>query len=246
MSDQTLFFWQNWRNPYRALYIVFLLITLAALLLYGILHLAGRDTVLSWLPFTQLQEIKLNTDTFTKGLFTFEVELESYYVTEQFRASLMQIHPWAMYGLLGCISLSMVLLLSIITALPRFWYVAAMAVFILMLAGFKFDLLEILGWKNSTFFLIVVAVYAGLSYFFHAFRSHTSIPVQFFSFAGITLLFAFIIAFFSNTTYPALSIISHGIIIPMVLSVLFIIMVSQEIVHGFLVSGYQRRRIRGR
>jgi len=243
MSDQTLFFWQNWRNPYRAFYFIFLLLIIISLLLYTFFYIAGRDTILSWLPNTQLQEILLNIDNFTKGLFTFGVELESYYVTEQFIASLMQVHPWAMYGLISFISLSVVLLLSLITALPRFWYVGAMALFILMLASFKFDLLEMFGWRNSAFFMIVVALYAGLSYYFHAFRNHTSLPVQFFSFAGLTLIIALLIAMFSTTSYPALSLISHGIIIPVALSVVFILVVAQEIVHGFFVPGYQRGRI---
>jgi hypothetical protein len=234
MSDQPLFFWQNWRNPYRALYILLLLLVLTSLLLYGFFHLAGRETVLSWLPNTQLQEILLNIDSFTKGLFSFGVELESYYVTEQFVASLMQVHPWAMYGLLGFVLLSTVLLLSLVTVLPRFWYVGAMAVFILMLASFKLDLPEVFGWKNSAFFIIVVALYSSLSYYFHAFRSHTSFPVRFLCFAGLTLVLALVIVFFSETSYPALSLISHGIIVPVALSVVFILVVAQEIVHGFL------------
>lgn len=234
MSDQPLFFWQNWRNPYRTFYILFLLVVLASLLLYGFFHLEGRNTVLSWLPNTQLQEIVLPIDSFTKGLFNFGIELESYYVTAQFVASLMQVNPWAMYGLLAFVSLSVVLLLSLIAVLPRFWYIGAMAVFILMLASFKLDLLEVFGWKNSTLFISMVASYGGLSYYFHAFRSHTPFPVQFLSFAALTIVFALVIAFFSRGTYPAFSLISHGLIVPVALSVIFILIVAQEIVHGFL------------
>jgi Tfp pilus assembly protein PilF len=234
MSDQPLFFWQNWRNPYRAFYILILLLVLLSLVLGVFFHIEGRDTILSWFPATQLQEIKLPIDSFTKGLFNFSVELESYYVTEQFVASLMQVNPWAMYGLLGVISLSVVLLLSLISVLPRFWYIGAMAIFILMLASFKLDLLEVFGWKNSTFFMVVVALYGSLSYYFHAFRSHTSFPLQFLSFAGLTIGIALVIAFFSESTYPTLSLISHGIIVPVALSVIVILVVAQEIVHGFL------------
>jgi hypothetical protein len=109
-----------------------------------------------------------------------------------------------------------------------------MGIFILLLASFKLDLLQIFGLRNNTIFISFVVLYAGLSYYFHAFNTNVTIPVRLISFTILTVLFGVIIAFFSRTTHPFISITGNGIIIPIIMSIAFIIMVSHEIISGFL------------
>lgn len=244
MSD--LFFWRQWPGTYRNLYLVSLAVCLAALALYIIWHIRGVDATIHWQIQQQLQSIPVQVAAFSRSLFDFTIDSPTYFVTEQFVASTDQVHTTGIYIFLLFLALSVVLILSLITDLSRFWYIVGMGIFILLLASFKLDLLQVFGLRNNALFIASVATYTLLSYYFHAFRTDVSLQMRLFAFGALTLLFALLVIFFSRISYPLVSLAGNGIIIPVALSLVCIVMVSHEVMNGFLYLVTQSGGIGGR
>ncbi|QHT71237.1 hypothetical protein GXP67_33590 [Rhodocytophaga rosea] len=244
MSD--LFFWKQWPASYRNIYLTSLAVSTIGLVIYLIWFFTGNDAVIGWQTRSELQSLSLQLNSFSRSLFNFTVETPSYFITEQFVASLAKINTLAVYIYLAFLTGACLLVLSLITELPRLWYILGMGVFILLLASFKFDLLQVFGLRNNTVFIVSVAAYAGLSYYFHAFQTEISFQLRLASFTVLTVVLALLIIFFSRSAYPLITLAGNGIIIPVGISLVFIFMVSHEIEQGFLYLVTQSGGIGGK
>ncbi len=233
-QPKSLLFWQNWQSPYRALFTSALLLLAASLVLFTVQAVQGTDAVIGWQPESELQEVVLSLDNFTKGILNFNVEVPSYVVIERFEPTGIAVNLVAAYLYTGLLLLGLVLLLSTVTVLPRLWYVAGMAVFIGWLAVSKLDLLQVFGLTNDTFFIGVLALVIPVSYYFHAFRPDLSFATRLLTFTCLLALIFFAGGYFSQISYPVLSVLGYGSTVPLLLTVLFIVLVSPEIVRGFL------------
>ena len=233
-GPDSLLFWQSWRAPYRSLAWAGLLLLAAALLLFAVQALRGVDAVIAWQPESELQDVVMTLDTFTRGLFNFTVEAPGYAVTERFEATGMQVNLVAAYLYLGLLAAGVALLLSVVTVLPRLWYVAAMALFIGWLAVSKLDLLLVFGMGNNALFITVLALILPVSYFFHAFRPDVTFARRLLVFTSLLAVIILGAGYFSTVRYPVLSVLGYGATVPLALSLLFIICVAPEIVRGFV------------
>ncbi len=232
--SETLFFWRGWRSPYRPLYLITLSLLLIGLVLFAAAAIRGIEGVLHWQTQSELQAVPLTLDSFAKGLFNFSVEATSYAITERFVPSDMQVNLVATYLYAGLLLVSTILLLSVVTTLPRLWYIGSMAVFMLWLASCKLDLLQVFGDTGNLFFMASVALIVPVSYYLHAFRSGFPFVQRILVFAGLLGILIGVAALFSRNTLPLLTTLSYGSIVPMALSALFILLVSPEIMRSFL------------
>ncbi len=233
-GPDSLLFWQSWRAPYRALAWAGLLLLAATLLLFAVQAIRGVDAVIAWQPESELQDVVMTLDSFTRGLFNFTVEAPGYAVTERFEPTGMQVNLVAAYLYLGLLAAGLALLLSVVTVLPRLWYVAAMAVFIGWLAVSKLDLLLVFGLANNTVFIAVLALILPVSYYFHAFRPDVTFAWRLLVFTSLLAIILGTAGFFSTVRFPVLSVLGYGATVPLALSILFIIAVAPEIVRGFV------------
>ncbi len=237
-NPDSFLFWQNWRSPYRPLYLSSLVLLLICLALFATAAVQGTDAVLEWQTQNELQAVPLTLDSFTKGLFNFSVDASSYSIMQRFAPSDMQVNRVVTYLYAALLALSTLLLLSVVTVLPRLWYVGSMAVFILWLASCKLDLLQVFGDTGNLFFISSVVLLVPVSYYIHAFRPDFPFVLRLGIFALLFALLIGVAAFFSRNSHPLFTTLSYGTIVPLVLSALFILMVSPEIMRScmFLVS----------
>ncbi|HEX8531238.1 MAG TPA: hypothetical protein VF646_14500 [Cytophagales bacterium] len=233
-GTDSLSFWQRWPAPYRALGWAGLLLLAATLLLFAVQAFQGVDAVIAWQPESELQDVVITLDRFTRGLFTFTAEAPGYAVVERFEPTGMQVNLVAAYLYLGLLAAGLALLLSVVTVLPRLWYVAAMAVFIGWAAASKLDLLQAFGLSNNALFIAVLVLVLPVSYFFHAFRPDVSLARRLLIFTGLLAAIILAAGYFSAVRFPVLSVLGYGAAVPLALSILFIIAVAPEIVRSFV------------
>jgi predicted Zn-dependent protease len=234
MTEQTIFFWKSWPSNYRFLFILSLVLLAAALFLYLFQSWIGIDAIIHWQTQNELQEISFELDHFTKGLFDFTADAESYLIIERFVPSSIEVNYIAAYTFAFFFACTLILLLSILPTLPRLWYVISMGLFILLLATFKLDLLQVFHLANNATFIGLLVLYIPVSYYFHAFRPDISFNTRLLCFTLITVVATFILLYFSSISHPLLSVIHHGIILPILISIVFILMIAHEITSGFL------------
>ncbi len=229
----SLQFWKNWQKSSRNLYIFSLSILLFSILTLSFFYFKGLENVVHWDILSELGEVPIILDQFKVGSETLSLPTKTFTVTEQFVASPMAINFIGNYVFLGLLSFALVLLLSALSALPRFWYLVSMGLVIVFLVTFNLELLYNVANKYFTTALIVLFV--GLSYFFHAFRPDIDIAKRFISFFFLTALIGLVIFFTAKVNHPFFLLASYRTAGAMLLSTAFIFLVAYEIVNGFLI-----------
>ncbi|RRB03768.1 hypothetical protein [Larkinella rosea] len=234
-----LFFWKNWNTAHRTTYWTGLVLLAAAIIGMIWAWMQGLQNVVRWDVLSDLTELPASIGTFTDGLFDYSVSGKAYIVTEQFAASVMQVNGLAAQLVTLGICVGMAFVLAAITELPRWYYLIAMAVLIVLLATFRLEVLQLPGFLGTVlggrFLFVVVALGFGLvSYYFHAFRPEIELPARLGVFAAITLLGWLVIDRLPGQQLPALAFVGYSLPGLLVLSLGFIFWISPEIIAGLV------------
>lgn len=226
-------FWKNWQKASRLLYFFSISILLFTVVAFAFFYFKGLENVVHWNILAELGEVPFVLDYFDVGQETLSFPSKTFTVTEQFLASPMEINLIGNYIFLSLFVFAFVLMLSALSSLARFWYLLSMGLVILLLVTFNLELLY--NASNRYFTMVLIVLYAGLSYFFHAFRPDINIFKRFLSFFLISILLIFGILYSTKVNTPFLLLASYRTAGAMILSVVFIFMIAYEIVQGFLV-----------
>ncbi|WMJ75601.1 hypothetical protein RCC89_20925 [Cytophagaceae bacterium ABcell3] len=229
-----LFFWKKWNKPYSNFYIflfsIFLL-SLAGLLTTEIL---GNSVVIGWETIPALDSVKVVLDSFSQYLLTFSVEADAYLLNEKFQGADVKIYPVFSYAFLGLVLLGILTCLTLITYMDLSWYIIGMILLMLYFASMQMELLKAFGRSDHLVLASVIVAYSALSYYFQAFNKN----VSFFSRLGLFVLLTcgagITLSLTAQTEVPLLYLANFSIGIPLVLSVLFFLFISFDIIKAFL------------
>lgn len=219
---------------YRLTYLFSLITLLISLVLFAIAWAGGLGNVIHWDVLSELNELPVPFHTFSDGLLDYSVDGKAYAVSEQFVASGMQVRPVVATAFLTGICLAFVLLMSAITRFDRIRYLVSMAILILGLAFFRWEMLEVPGLGGSYLFLLLTFLFGSVSYYFHAFRPDYPIVTRLSVFGLLTVIVAAILGALSPVKFPALVAVSYGIPVLMVFSIGFIFFIAAEIIAGLV------------
>ncbi len=229
---QKFFFWQNWLKAERFNFLSFLTILIISIALLGIYWFHGLENVLHWDILSELDEIPTVLDTFSDGTLKFTVNGNAYIVKERFLASAMSINMLANYIFLGLFLLGLNLLLAAVSSMSRYWFLGGMVI----LAGvlITFHLENIFNITNQVAFLVAFGVFAGLAFYFNTFAPQISFFKRLLSFLALTIAAIALVAFFAKIQQPTLAIASYGLLSAIVLTAIFILFISHEILAGLI------------
>lgn len=230
----SLFFWKEWSRPYRFAYLISLSVVIISLILFVLAWARGLANVVRWDVLSELNELPVTIRTFTDGLLDYAVNGKAYAVSEQFVASVMRVNRGLATALLAGVCVAFVLLLSAITRFDRLRYLVGMAVLILGLAFFRFEMLEIPGLEGNTVFMLLTFLYGSISYYFHAFRSDYPILVRLVVFGGLTAAVVTALATLTPVPQPALTVVGYGMPVMLVFSTGFVFFIAADIIGGLV------------
>jgi len=231
---QSGFFWKNWSSPYREIYVTLLLILAVALV--GILYLNvwGTDGLIGWSIIGQLEPVKILLETIKTGPFTLQTEADSQAFTQMYIGNYPEVQVWSYYLFLLLTVLSFNILLAVTSQLSRFWYFVGISLFVVVLVNYKLELLLLFGSDTKIGLIIALALYLPASYIFNAVKTNVSFVVRLLTFLGISGIMALLIMFFAQAPSPFLYLASYGVLNPLVVSIVFILLVSSEIIASFI------------
>lgn len=233
MND--LFFWQQWKSTYRALYIALLLLFLASIgafivaFLYGDLYTIGWDSTGEW------KTISLHLDTFSVNQFEIPLQSEQFLLLKRYTSNDISIHPWISYTYLCVILIAFVIFLTVISYLELWLYIVGMAFFLFFIVSMQTEQLGILGMYNKIPTIFFILVFGGLTYYFNAFKKDTSLFVRIACLIITSGLFIASIVFASEISLPVLYVANYSIAIPIILSILFMFIVGYDIIQFLVV-----------
>lgn len=230
----SLFFWKSWSRTYRLTYLLSFSTFSISLVLFVVAWARGLNNVVHWDVLSELNELPVTFQTFTDGLFDYPLRAKAYAVSEQFVASAMQVQPGVATAFLVGIAVAFVLLIGSVTRFDRVRYLISMALLILGLAFFRWEMLEVAGLPGNYLFLLLTFAYGSISYYFHAFRPDFLIGIRLAVFGLLTAGVAVLLGALSPVAFPALTVVSYGLPVLLLISVGFIFFMATEIMAGLV------------
>ncbi len=236
----SLIFWKHWNPGQRFLYITslgLLVFGLAALLFF---HFRGIENTVRWEVLSELDEVPVALDSLTfsanPGQAPAKIILpgKAYLLKEQFVPVRTDTPEWLAWGYWGLVLTGLVLLLSAVTVLPRWWYIGSMMVFIGLLATAHLEVMQLFGSDKALGFGLASALLGGISYYLHAFRDDVTIERRIFIFTVPVVLLAAVFSSFSKTPFVGLTLASYSLVPALLLAVGFIGWLSIEIIAGLV------------
>lgn len=227
-------FWKNWIKDYRMIWYLLCVMFLTSLVLMWYFNITTPASAIQWERLQEQKTIETSIHNFQAGPFQLTVPAESYVILEYFSGGNVEHNMFATNAFLIILALSVVVLISLISVLERFWYFAAMSVFILLILTIRFEVLKIFGFRGIWIGIVIVGIYIAASFYFKYLRPHTSFLIRIGTFFLITTLLAASIVFFAEVDHPALHLMITAYTPALILTLLFVIVVSHEIMVSFV------------
>lgn len=238
----SLQFWNSWAKTYKQIGLVIGAAFVFSLLFFWYSWYISPNPALDWFSIQEQEITQVPVHSFQQGLLELTVHGDNFLIFGRLLGENLQPNVLAGYIFLGILVTSMVMLLAIVTTLPRFWYLIGMGLFILFITGFRMEIISVFGQPNKLFTILVLIAYCIPSFYFHFFNPTVAFKNRLLLFSGITIILGLLIIQFSTVAYPLLHLSVTGIAAGIIISVLFILMVAHEILASFVFIASQSNK----
>ena len=229
-----LFFWNDWYQADRNVFLFFLTITLLTLVYLIYSMIMGVDNVIHWEVIDNLERLRSEVFSFRVGNIKLNIPLDNYIIFRYFQGSDLTIYPFYAYIYLVFLMLCINLVMAILPSLNKFWFYAGMGGFIGFMLFFTFGQIHLFNHSDKSALIIILALYLTAGYYFREFKPDIPIFKRFLVFMVLSLVIAVIFYRYAGVERPFMYLANHGIYGPMIISVVFILSVAHEIIYGFL------------
>jgi Flp pilus assembly protein TadD len=223
-------FWKDWRKKYRGIYQVLLFVFFVSIIYsfysqYNSYDLAfPKDTV------RKTQSVELSLHNVQDFVFDLQIPARSYIVFQSFLSLDSGFQLSNTYLLLAVIFCCFSFLMTASTYLSRWWFIIFQSVFVIWIITLKLQFLNIFGIDNQLFTFVFVGLILVAGYYFHAFKEDAGLFQRWLIFALILIALLSLVIIGSQVEAPVVFMAHHGIIIPVILSIIFIFNVAYDII----------------
>ena len=227
-------FWRNWTADYRWLWFGLAIVAIFSIGYLGYGYVNGTSGVIHWDRFQEQKVLESTVHSFHVGPFELAVPAESYVVIEYFNGSHIAMNVASSIIFVSVLIAAVVMLLTVITTLERFWYFGGMTLFILFVVSLRLDVLNVAGQRNQIPTIAVLLLFTALSFYFKSINSSVTFVRRLLSFGALTIVVGLAINFLSEVPRPFLHLSVTGYTAGIILTVPFILMVAHEIPAAFV------------
>ncbi len=238
-------FWKSWSRVYKQHGYFLAAVVVLSLFFFAFYHFKGVNSVISWENFQEQKVVETSIHEFQQGPFEITIPVNVYLLFEFFQGGKLRPNLYISYVFVGVITLAFIYLITIFSALEKFWYFVASGLVILFLVSLRLDVLQVGGLGQNWFSIMVIAAYLLPSFYFNAFAKTSSFPFRLLIFVTVTLLIGISIYFLAGVKLPFLYLSVTAYVPALVLTVLFIMMVAHEIPAAFLYLTTQAQASKG-
>lgn len=231
---QSRFFWTQWPSVYKWIFYKGLLLFVGSLAFLWNSYFTGTDGIIHWDTIQEQKVVENTIHSFKLGPFTLDIPAESYVLFEYFNGSWITPNSGAAYFFLIVMALCVIILLTVITTLERFWFYAGMGLFILVIVSLRIEVLGLFGQYNRIPALALLSLYILPAVYVGVFNRAVAFHSRLILFTGTTLLFAMVVYQYAEVQMPFFHLTTTAYAGALVLSVLFIFSIAHEILAGFV------------
>jgi len=235
----SLQFWNSWAKIYKQIGLVISTAFVFSLLFFWYSWFISPNPALDWYSVQELDVTQVPVHTFQQGLLELTIHGDNFLIFDKLLGAPLQPNVAAGYIFISILVISMIMLLTLVTILPRFWYLVGMGLFILFIVGFRMEIIAVFDQPNKLFTVVVLILYCIPSFYFQFFNTAVAFSKRLLLFTGITVLLGLIIVNFSTVEYPLLHLSVTGVTVGIIISVVFIFMVAHEILASFVFIASQ-------
>jgi hypothetical protein len=181
------------------------------------------------------------------GAFEVQEPATNYLVFESVKGSLLKPNRNAAYFFVGVVAIAVILLISIVTTLSRFWFFAGFGIFIVWLVSLQLSSFLIFNIPGQWSVAGITVIYAIPVIYFYFFKRDANFLIRLAVFTGLTLLIGALIGWGSQVKNPigllAVNFIPGSIFI----ALLTMMLVAHEILASFIWivgQGKQQKSLR--
>lgn len=233
MND--LYFWQQWKGSYKALYNVLLLLFLISIVAVAISYAYGDVYAIGWDTTGEWKTLNLRLDTFTVNQFEIPQESEQFLLLKRYTPNELSIHPWISYTFLAAVVVAFVVILTAISYLDLWLYLIGMTFFLVFVVTMNTELIGIFGQYNRLPVVVIIFLIAGLTYYFNAFGKNIGLFIRLFTIGLTIFIIGCCIQYASHAEHPMMYVANYAIAIPIIISIIFMLVVSYDILQFAVV-----------
>lgn len=238
----SLQFWNSWAKIYKQIGLVIGGTFVFSLLFLWYSWFISPAPALTWFTVQEQEITQVPIHSFQQGLLELTIHGDNYLIFGRLLGENLQPNVLAGHIFLSILVISMIMMLAIITILPRFWYLVGMGLFILFIVGFRMEIISVFDQPNKLFTILALVIYCIPSFYFHFFNSTVAFKKRLLLFTAITVILGLIILNFSTVAYPFLHLSVTGITAGIIISIIFILTVAHEILAAFIYIANQPRK----
>lgn len=231
---QSTFFWRNWPSQHRSLWFIFSGLFVISLVLLAYTAYLGPSGVINWETVQDQKVVETMVHTFRLGPFQLQIPGESYVIFEYLEGSHVFHNQFISLAFLTVLALGALVIITVISTLPRFWYYLGIALFIFFLLALRVEVLVLFGIRGYAIPIIFALGFVILSFYFKSFRPYATFRGRLTAFSGLAIAWAIIIFGFSEIPHPFLHLVANAYLPALILTALFILMVAHEILASFV------------
>lgn len=227
-------FWKSWDKPFKFLFWFLSTIVLLSLAYCWYSYYLNPSPVITWEHYQLLNTEEVLVRTFSKGIFDIPIHSDNYLIYEIMGGSALQPNIIASWFFLGVISIALVVLLSVVSSLSRFWFIISMGIFFLFMFSLQIEATQVFGLTSKIPSIVFLLLFCSLAYYFQAIRTGSSFVLRFISFGGLYLLLLTTLVYAGQVQSPLLHISVNGFFLAVTLTMIFMLMVAHEIPVAFI------------
>jgi len=228
------FYWDSWDKEYKVYYKVLMALILLLLVVNTAFLFLGNDLSIEWLVNSSLKPLDLVLEGFPQLGSQFDFNAQLFLVDQKFIGKQLVLNPMSSYIYLLLVVFGLLICLTSLTYLGKFWYTVSMGLFMVLMISLRIELLGVFGFDDQTITIVVFLVYAIVSYYFNAINGGVSMLWRFLSFLGLTTIVGVLIYLFSSVSNPFLYLVNYSFISIVAIAIVFIFLVSHEIIYAIL------------
>lgn len=230
----TLAFWKTWPKAEQLFLAILGVLFLSTILLFWYAYFQNPAPAITWEHYEEIQNEEVTLRTIPVGIFEVPVKADNFFVFETQLGSPLNVSTSYNYIYLALFTISICVLLTIITTLKRFWFLAGMTVFSVFTVSLNLETLAITGLTNKYPTFVFLFTCIALCYYLHAIGIQLSFFKRLGLIASVFTIAALAISFYSETALPFLHLSANSYIFSIVLTVVFILLIGHEIPASFI------------
>ncbi len=228
-------FWQSWYKSDRIGYIIGLVMFFMVLLYFGIAYFLGKSWVYPWKIINNFEVVEVPFHQVLTGIYNFSIGGNNFINLQEFVGDNINIQPQSAYVLLALLLIAFSVIMAVFSTFKRFWFLASLTVIIFLFLFLQLDSLELFGQYNRSGLIVALAIFLIPAYVINSYYDHITLQRRILIFLLMSVFFTVLVAFFAEVPTPLFHFISFGLALPIVLSVIFVLLVSHDLISFFMM-----------